>query len=233
MTQAIILAAGKGERLKTFIPKCLVSINEEILLKRCLDNLCTNNIKNVIIVTGYKADMIIKNIGGTYKNINISYLYNEKYENTNNCISLLKGLQIIDDDVLIIESDVIFDPDIIKELTSEKHKFSWAVDKFVEGMTGSALVTNREGRITSVKYLTEFKPKKYKSVGMVYIPVEYVKTLKMWLEDRDNDNQFYDNVIANHLAELPIYIKDISGKLWYEIDTQEDLEKARELFNGL
>lgn len=166
--------------------------------------------------------------------LNISYIFNELFNSTNNCISLLKGLQIVDDDVLLIESDIVFDSEIIKLLTSEKHKICWAVDEFVEGMIGSAIDVDRDGKIKSVKYLTEFRKNKYKSVGMLYIPREYIHLIKMFLEERDNDNQYYDEIIAGNLAKLPpIYIKNVHGMRWAEVDTPEDLVVAKRLFDEL
>jgi len=231
MTQAIILAAGMGKRLGINYPKCLSKINNKTLLERCLTCLKKKNITDIIIVTGYKANILIKSV--IEEDVNVSYICNDKYLTTNNCVSLLKALPLIENDFFIIESDVIFEPDILTKLKEDKHRINWAVDKFNKDMNGSALTINRDKRITKIKYLTEFSPNKFKSVGILYVSGEYRNTLRKWLENRPDDNLYYDQVIALNLAECPIYAKDISGSKWFEIDTPEELKKAKELFNGL
>ena len=80
--KAVILAAGMGTRLRPVtekIPKGLIKINEKTLLEYSLDILNEYKIREVIIVTGYNADLIEKKIGNNYKDIKITYVKNEKY----------------------------------------------------------------------------------------------------------------------------------------------------------
>ena len=60
--KAIILAAGIASRLRPLTdtqPKCLLKIGERCLLERTMDALISNNIKEFIIVTGYRQQQII------------------------------------------------------------------------------------------------------------------------------------------------------------------------------
>ena len=59
--QAIILAAGKGTRLKNLtknIPKALINVSGKTLLEYCLDFLNKNQVKRIVIVVGYKSNLI-------------------------------------------------------------------------------------------------------------------------------------------------------------------------------
>tara|TARA_B100001250_G_scaffold160066_1_gene137498 strand:- start:2215 stop:2910 length:696 start_codon:yes stop_codon:yes gene_type:complete len=74
--EAIILAGGKGTRLKKVIkeiPKPLAPINGKPFLSYVMDNLIKNNINHFIISVGYKKEMIIDYYKKSYKGVKISY----------------------------------------------------------------------------------------------------------------------------------------------------------------
>ena len=61
--KAIILAAGRGSRMKNLTernPKCLVELHGKSLLDRQLDALNMANIEDIAIVTGYRREMLIR-----------------------------------------------------------------------------------------------------------------------------------------------------------------------------
>ncbi len=75
---AIILAAGKGERLLPLtnkIPKCMIKLGKKSLLERTIEVLRSCNINDITIVTGYCSD--------TINFPNVTYFHNENYDTTN------------------------------------------------------------------------------------------------------------------------------------------------------
>jgi choline kinase len=106
--QAIILAAGVGKRLKDLtdgLPKCLLKIGGRTILERQLEALAG---LDVVMVVGYKAEMIKK----LYPKL--KYVYNPDFESTNTIHSL--GLALNGKDALVLNGDVVFDKKIIKLL---------------------------------------------------------------------------------------------------------------------
>ena len=88
-----MLAAGKGSRLGKYTKnntKCMLEVYGKTLLERAIDALLKANIKDFIIVLGYKGDNVKKYIeeSGLDKLINITYIYNDVYDTTNNIYSL-------------------------------------------------------------------------------------------------------------------------------------------------
>lgn len=80
--KAIILAAGIASRLRPLTdtqPKCLLKIGKRCLLERTMDALISNNIKEFIIVTGYRQQQIIDFLQKRYPLQNITFIYNERY----------------------------------------------------------------------------------------------------------------------------------------------------------
>ena len=91
--KAVILAAGRGVRLRplTFdTPKPLLKINNKPILEHNLDQLI-RLVDEVIIIVGYKAEMIKEYFGNQYKGIKITYIIQEKQLGTAHALLQAKG----------------------------------------------------------------------------------------------------------------------------------------------
>lgn len=83
---AIILAAGRGSRLKHLtddMPKALMTIKGEVLIERLIRQFQSKGVSNIYIVTGYKHEQFeyLKDI------FNVHLIYNEKWASSNNIVS--------------------------------------------------------------------------------------------------------------------------------------------------
>ena len=89
--QALILAAGMGKRLGRYTKdatKCMVQVNGKTLIEYTIESLIQNNIKKLIIVVGYKSQVLIDFIASKFneKNLNgmeIVFIENKVYDKTN------------------------------------------------------------------------------------------------------------------------------------------------------
>ena len=89
--KAVILAAGIASRLRPLTdttPKCLLKIGKRCLLERAFDALIQNGFNEFIIVTGYRQQQIVDFLQARYPVQNITFIYNDRYESTNNIYSL-------------------------------------------------------------------------------------------------------------------------------------------------
>ena len=89
--QALILAAGMGKRLKELTrdsTKCMVKVNGKTLIERMLFHLDKLNLREIIIVVGYKAEGLISFVNTLYIKTPITFVTNEIYFKTNNIYSL-------------------------------------------------------------------------------------------------------------------------------------------------
>lgn len=238
---AIILAAGMGTRLRPItntIPKCLIEVNGESILKRVLKSLSNRGIKEVVIVVGYLGQKIIDRFGDQYGGIKLTYIRNTVYDKTNSMYSVWLARKYLQKGTILIEGDVVFEESFIQMmLETNTNRSYWIVDKFKPEYDGCMLVANEQNRILNLK-IVEYQVGQrysncYKSTGILKITPEYGKILSKWLtqeENQVNTNIYYDLVIAKHLSELPIYIQYIGTKKWIEIDTVKDLRRSEELF---
>ena len=108
--KAVILAAGIGSRLRPLtndIPKCMVEVNGVKIIEKQIKNLLKNNIKNILVIIGYKQEKIRK-----YLQENFSFVYiieNEKYLETNNMYSMSLAKEFVNNESFIfMNADVFF-----------------------------------------------------------------------------------------------------------------------------
>lgn len=77
-TQAVVLAAGKGTRLRPLTddkPKVLVEVNGTPLVEDVFDNLIDAGATELIVVVGYKVEQIIDRYGDAYRDVPITYTH--------------------------------------------------------------------------------------------------------------------------------------------------------------
>lgn len=59
MLHAIILAAGKGTRMHTELPKCACKVLGKPMINHVVDSLIEAGIKDIVVIVGYKKDIIM------------------------------------------------------------------------------------------------------------------------------------------------------------------------------
>lgn len=115
-----MLAAGMGRRMGKYTEnytKCMVEVANESLLERAVDAIKSAGIDKLIMVVGYEADRLIEFISSKHFSIEIEYVYNYEYAATNNIYSLYLAKDYLKrDDTILLESDLIFDKNIIKNV---------------------------------------------------------------------------------------------------------------------
>ena len=141
--KAIILAAGMGSRLKELtssIPKCMIEINGESLIKRLLKILIKYKVNDIVLVVGYKQEVLMDYISKLKLDIKVTYIYNKDYNITNNIYSLfLAKPEILKEDILLLESDLIFDEQVIEKLISSPEKNLAVVSSYEHWMDGTCV----------------------------------------------------------------------------------------------
>src|ERR1700754_2243037 len=114
--RAIILAAGRGSRLKEVtgdLPKCLAQIGATTLLDRQLQSIKSAGIDEVIVVTGYRADLMRNACGQRARCVE-----NKRYFETNSIYSLWLARPYLSAGFVVMNGDVLFHPQLLAELLS-------------------------------------------------------------------------------------------------------------------
>ena len=117
----VILASGRGSRLKAktkSIPKCMIKIGKNRIIDYQIENF--KKFQKIIVVTGYRSKIIRDHLKKKYQLKNLFFKKNQNYKNTNMIESLSKTKKMIDDDLIVSYSDIIFHPNIIDNLILQK-----------------------------------------------------------------------------------------------------------------
>ena len=148
--KAVILAAGKGKRMRPLTlktPKPLLKVRGRTFLEHILDSL-PSNVNEVIIVIGYKGRQIKKFFGNKYKNKTIYYLDQKVLDGTGSALMLAKPYFKNKERFLILLADELVTKKEVKDCLSRE--FSW-LSRYVDTPENAGVISlSTEGRIVSV-----------------------------------------------------------------------------------
>lgn len=239
--QAIILAAGLAKRLRPLTdttPKCLLEVNGKNLLHRTMDNVIANGIKDFVFVTGYREDMIKNYLKENFSDYNITFISNHDFANNNNSYSLWMTKDYIKEDIILLDSDILFDKGIITELLNSSHENCLAVNFTAElDEEQIKVVLDENKKILEISKVTDIQKSAGESIGIERFSYPFMQELYKVLDRKilkeNIVNEFYEasfeEVIRTGQERNSIYAIDVSQYKCMEIDTVEDYERAKNM----
>jgi len=176
------------------------------------------HLDDILVVVGFKKDLIME------EQPDLTYVFNNVYDQTNTSKSLLRGLRKVgDEDVIWINGDVVFDAEVLYRLIAEE-KSCVAVNT---GSVAEEEVKYRlaaDGSIAEISKTVADAPGE--SVGVNKMSGSDVPMFIKMLEEC-SDNDYFERGIEMAIENgLKIYPVDISDILCIEIDFTEDLEEV-------
>ena len=233
--KAVILAAGIASRLRPLTdntPKCLLEVGSKCLLGRTIDSLVSNGFQEFVVVTGYLREMIEDYISSNYPNLTVEYIFNAEYASTNNIYSLwLTKESVKDQDIMLLDSDILFDAPIISALLESPHKNCLALNSHELGDEEIKVIVDKTDRIVEISKVCSIKDAVGESVGIEKFSAPLVKQLFDEMDDmilnRQQSNIFYEAAFENIIEQdADIYIVDTTNIFSMELDTRDDFETA-------
>jgi len=226
---ALLLAAGTGSRLAPLTdktPKCLVPVNEISILERLVDALRFHNFKRLVIVVGHEADSIRNYLGTPAGSMEITYITSPVYKTTNNIYSLWLARTKIDEPFLLIESDLVFGPEMLKDMLQPDRI---AVSKLKPWMNGTTVTINSRHKIKAFQMDGQKSDDKhYKTVNIYSFSTQAWQLIRTKLDhyiSKNMVNDYYETVFAEMVSEGCLSFTPVlfDANRWYEIDTLADL----------
>ncbi len=236
--KAVILAAGIASRLRPLTndrPKCLLQIGDRSLLQRSVDALLQQGVKEFVVVTGYRKEQIEVFLKQQYKGASFTFIFNERYASTNNIYSLyLARPEVEGQEILLLDSDIVFDPLIVERLLGSDHGNVLALNRHPLGEEEMKVVPDLEGKVKEISKTCAISDAIGESIGIERMSEAYTaalfKELELMIEKEGQDNIFYERAFERLIPQgHTFWIEDTSDLFSTELDTVEDFNSAKDL----
>jgi choline kinase len=236
---AVILAAGIATRLRPLtndIPKSLIPVGGKPLLQRNLDALKANNIRRCIIVTGYLHAMIERFVSGLHLEMEIEFIHNPVFEQTNNNYSLWLARPAVNaEEIVLLDADILFHHGLLTRLLTSRHTDALIIR--THGSLGHEEIkceVDRDGAILKIGKHLDPERSAGESVGIEKFSGATTARLFDVLSRRHVNNEFYEASFQEVIdGGAKIYAVDSGNLPCIEVDTPEDLAAAEHLATTL
>lgn len=242
--QGLVLAAGMGSRLKELTKnhtKGMVEVNGIALMERMLRQLDELKLNRIIVVTGYEAIKLQDFINSLSLNTEVCFVNNEIYDKTNNIYSVyLAKEEMCKDDTILLESDLIFDDELLVDLIEDSRETLALVDKFEPWMDGTCVEIDENHNIQKFIPGKDFQ---FNDADHYYKTINIYKFSKQFLKDCyfpfleaymsvNGKNKYYEAVLEVIIGlKMNLIQAKVRGNgRWYEIDDEQDLDIASSIF---
>jgi len=236
--KAIILAAGQSKRLQPLtndIPKCLLQINNQSIIDYQIKGLIKNNITEIIIVIGFKAQKLTNYLQKKYSSINFTFIKNNNFQNTNAAYSLHLTKKYLNDDIIYLNSDSLFDKEILKKVVNSKtsttaiQRVAWDEEEVNVIVDNNLKILEIGKHISKELNYGEFigVTKMSKSFNQ-----ELIKVLEGFVENEELKKFAADAINLTIQRGAEMHALNVSNFQAIEIDTIEDFKRAQKIWKA-
>lgn len=233
---AIILAAGVGKRFGEELrqrPKALLEVDGEALIERLVRQLNRAGVSRIVIVVGYRADMMEKALAGAK---NVTLVTNPDFTR-GAILSLWSAREYLAGPVVVMDADVFIPFAMLDRLLKSANESCFLLDGRVPPTGEEQMLMVRGGRVFDIARIPRGEYDGLgESVGFLKLSAEGTAVLHELLATRvaggDRDLE-HEEVYPELLQRVVVGFERVDDLDWTEIDFPGDLERARSLARGL
>ncbi|GAB6189631.1 HAD-IIIA family hydrolase [Marinitoga arctica] len=232
--QAVILAGGLGTRLKSVvkdIPKPMAPINDIPFLEYIIKILKENGFKKILLLTGYKSE-IIENYFENGNKFGIKIEYSKEKEPVGTGGAIFNAWKKIDDEFILINGDTFFDIqyEILFDFIKEKKSESLIALRFSENISRYGFVNiNEDYKIMEFiekGHFPENRVDGYINGGIYYLKKEIIE--KYYKKYKEKKVSIEKEIFPELIKEKKLYGLPTGGK-FIDIGIPEDYKKAQKI----
>lgn len=232
---AVLLCAGIGSRLRPLTddrPKSLVEVGGEPILLRAVRTLVAHGVREIVLATGYREDALRRALADA--EIPVRYCPNEAFDSTQNSVSLsLCERAVGNRPFYLLDGDVLFHPEVLARLDDGESDLAVAVERSEKLGEEEMKVLVEGRRVKAFGKGLDPRASFGESIGIARIgerscPLVFEQLAKAIAAGKTN--LYYEDVF-NHAIDAGLFVavSDVTDLPWIEVDTPEDLSRAREL----
>lgn len=258
--RAILIAAGRGKRLGAHtdeIPKCMVQVGDKPILGWVWAALSAAGVKELVVIRGYKGDVLETFVRGLVPNV--TFVDNSEWQTNNVLLSMACARKFLDQPTYLTYSDIIFTPAVAAAAAASTAEIGLVIDRefraIYEGRTEHPLDEGEvsdlmpDGSVARVgKRALPPEDAIGEYIGLARLGARGVATVANTLDQltlhfagREQEpfmraasfRNAYQTDLWQTLIDGGVRIDPvlIAGE-WREIDTGQDLERARTLVSS-
>ena len=239
---AVLLAAGEGTRLHPFTldrPKCLVEVAGRPLLDRALDALETAGFDHLIIVTGYREDVLRTFLDARASQrpdsrLRVTCVGNPEYARTNNAYSLWSAREAVPGGFVLLDGDLLFDHRVLTTVLASAGEAALAVERRRDlGDEEMKVLVGPDDSVAAVNKTMDPSGAVGESIGVARFSALAARALWDCLGaqiEQGQRNVFYELAFEELITDgWRFELADVTGLACMEIDTPDDLHAAHQL----
>ena len=209
------------------------------IIERLAQALDHNGVERLVIVAGYRAELIRDYLGESFGGIAIEYIVSPLFATTNTLYSLWLARDAVDEPFLLVESDVVFDEPLLAPLLRPDRI---AVSRQLPWMNGTTVTLDASGMVERPLLTAPGRLRRALHRPDHFITVNITSLARdTWAEARERLDR---HVAAGPYRLLPrcrlcgdgrrrqlgAFGRDLPGRGWYEVDTPADRDAAELVF---
>lgn len=235
--KAIILNSGIGKRMRPFTdknPKCFAKVNGKTLLERQIRILMEYGIDDFIITTGPFESKIKNFIIKKFPKISVAYVKNTLYESTNYIYSIFLAKDIVNDGVLLLHGDMIFEKNLFGKLINSKYKDCVLVNNAIELPEKDFKGRVQEGTIREIG-VNVFGKNAFFLAPVYKLSKNGINAWMDKIEEFVNNgrtSEYAENAFNEISSKIRLYPLYYQKEECMEIDNFDDLKLAQRLFKN-
>ncbi len=235
LVKAVILAAGDGGRLGRGIPKVLVELDGKTLLDYHVDGLQKLGIEEIIIITGFKRELIEEYIQkhNLQKKIKIKCVMNDKYNVYENGYSVFCAKDHVNEPFMMFMGDHLINYPLLQPLVQKDHSQLKAILEVVD--TNSMYMNaDRAMRLLITNNVIKDSGKKIENFNALDTGFFILTPLIFSVIERNRieGKTEWNDCVRQFLGEgIPTF--DINSNFWVGINTEEEFAHAQRVIRNL
>lgn len=224
---AVILAAGRGARLKPYTdnyPKGFVKINGETLIERSVRLLRAAGIQRILVGVGYKAEMY----EALARDLDIELYHNTEYSSSESYYTLYLAKDLLESDFLLLESDLLYNSQALESILDSPYANTFLASGFTNSGDEVYLKANERDEVTAMSQEPAARVEATgELVGISKLAWPFFRALvEKTSKEEDLKKLKYEFALLRYQQGDPLKLTKNDRLVWCEIDDEDHLLRA-------